>query len=549
MAGLKSYLLNKYTIAGVVILLALVLWGLYKYKLVNKSIHKAVTEKTEGLYHLYYDSLQLDEVGGTLSASNVRLVADTAVYHRLRKAHKTSPLLFQFTIPVLKILRVKTPKALLDKQIEAGKIEIDHPAIEIMGLEETLKDTVVAHPGKEIYEQILGKFKSMRIDSIEIRHAHVMTRSMKTGKTRFEGSDVSLLLTDALVDSVVKDDSSRILFSRNLDLGCREIIIPSRNKKYQFHFEDLAFSSRNNRFNAGRIRIMPLLGEAEFAASYPYSKDRYDFVFENLSLININRESLWHKRIEADSLLVSKSSFKVYRDISRPHDSVSRVGLYPQQLLMRLRIPIAIKKIVFPHSFIEYKEKNGKSDESGKLQFHDVSASISNVTNMPGHIARNNLCVLDFKSKFLNQAPLKARLSMWLKNPDGKFMIEGTLGSMPAPGLNTILEPMALARVDKGNIDRLEFHLQADSYHCHGPLLFLYRDLKIALLKKDKEEDKYKKKGLPSLAANIIMKNSNKMDDKPRTAHPDFKRDTHRSMFHLMWKTIFTGVKEAAGMK
>jgi len=78
----------------------------------------------------------------------------------------------------------------------------------------------------------------------------------------------------------------------------------------------------------------------------------------------------------------------------------------------------------------------------------------------------------------------------------------------------------------------------------------LYHDLKISLLKKDKKENKYDKKGLASLAANFIMKNSNPEGDKaPRVADVHFNRILNKSFFNLIWKTIFTGVKETTGIK
>ncbi len=78
----------------------------------------------------------------------------------------------------------------------------------------------------------------------------------------------------------------------------------------------------------------------------------------------------------------------------------------------------------------------------------------------------------------------------------------------------------------------------------------LYSGLKISLLKKDKQENKYDKKGLASLAANIIIKGSNPGGDgKTRVEDVHFRRLLNRSMFNLIWKTIFTGVKQTAGIK
>src|SRR6201999_1427995 len=104
-------------------------------------------------------------------------------------------------------------------------------------------------------------------------------------------------------------------------------------------------------------------------------------------------------------MTIRKSSFKVYRDLTRPPDSTSKVGKYPQQLLMRLPFPVNIRKLVFEHSFIEYKERGAKSDSAGRLQFFDVSATLSNVTNRTRDIVQDNKCVLKFKATLLNKTP------------------------------------------------------------------------------------------------------------------------------------------------
>jgi hypothetical protein len=83
-----------------------------------------------------------------------------------------------------------------------------------------------------------------------------------------------------------------------------------------------------------------------------------------------------------------------------------------------------------------------------------------------------------------------------------------------------------------------------------GTVKMLYDDLKIAVLGQDEDTKKFKKKGLASIAANILIKNSNpsKRKDEPRVPQVQFERDIHRSMFHMIWKTLFKGIKESAGI-
>ncbi len=531
------------------LIIAVIGWQFYKYRIVNRGVNKTVSEKTKGLYNIHYDDLSLDEVAGALHVRNIEIVPDTAVYNQMVEDKSNPSMLVRISIPSLDILGVKTPKALLTKQIEGRKVEVSNPTMEIE-LDHFAKDTTASDPSKEIYKELLGKFLRIKVDSMEIVHANVVVRERGSKEFIFKGNNVSFLLSDLLIDSISNKDHSRILFSRNVDIAADEIALPSKNKKYRLHVGKIRFTGRNNSFTIGSIRVVPQLSEEEFARSFPAQKDRYDFTLEGVSLVNVNRESLWHKKIEADSLVVDKSSFKIYRDLSRPPDTVSKVGKYPQEQLMRLPVPVLIRQAVFVHSFIEYKEKNGKSDSSGKVQFFDVRATIGNITNMKEAVSRNNKTVVNFKARFLDKAPVDARLVMMLKDPKGRFTIEGNVGAIEVRSLNPLTEPMGLARMDKGKIDKLHFNLEGTDSSSEGKVTMLYSGIKVSLLKMDKEENKYDKKGLVSLAANILIKKSNPENGGgARVADVHFSRILNKSLFNLIWKSIFTGIKETIGLK
>ena len=239
-------------------------------------------------------------------------------------------------------------------------------------------------------------------------------------------------------------------------------------------------------------------------------------------------------------------SLHVFRDKSVPHDSVNRTHDYPQEAIMKLPVPVYIKKINIRNSYIEYKEKNDKSDSSGKVSFFHVQASIEHVTNIPEYIHQSNQMLVHFKADFLNAAPFSARISLRLNDRNGLFNMDATLGAMEAPVLNALLKPMALAELDKGKINGLQYHLDATNTQGRGKLLFHYENLSVRLLKKDDNKNKYKTKVLPTLAAGLVVKDSNPQHGKTRTADVNYTRDIHRSIFNLMWKSLFAAVKEVA---
>ncbi|MDP4212044.1 MAG: hypothetical protein Q8926_05420 [Bacteroidota bacterium] len=540
------YIISTLVIAG--ILIAAIFWQKIKYHLVRQQLNSAITGKSEGLYQISYRNLVMDEVAGNVSVEDVHLSTDSAIYKELSKQENSAPARIDIRIPKLIITGVKTPKALLNKEIEAHSVNIQSAVIEL-SLQKQDDKPSKSNLAAEIYRQVLSKLQSIKADSLILQEITFIIKDPESGQTKFKGSGFSCRLSDILIDSVHQNDSSRVLFAREIAVGCSDLSLNSKDKKYKYIFSGLEYRSDRNRLKAAKILIEPQLSEAAFANAYKYSKDRYQFTIENLDIRNINRYALFSQRLIADSMILGNSSFKIFRDVSNPHDSIDRTQKYPQQSLMKLPLPVNINTVVFVRSFIEYKEKNAKSDSSGKVQFYAVHAVLSNLTNIPEFIGKNNKMKLNFQSRFLNRAPMHAELIMILKDPAGRFTLDAKMGGMNAAYLNPMIQPMALAKIDKGKIQSLSYHLNADDLHGVGNLTFLYSDLKLVLLRKDEDQNKYKAKILPTLAAGLLVKNSNPAKGETRTSRVDYKRDKYRSMFNLMWKSMFTALKETAGMK
>jgi hypothetical protein len=460
---------------------------------------------------------------------------------------KEPHMLLQIHIDALDIARVKTPKGLLAKELEGGKVEVTGAQIRIM-VQHFKKDSSVYNPTPDLKRQLLGRLLKISIDSVQFRDATILVSSLDSSEIYFRGNKVSLLLSHLFIDSTAPKDSANILFSRDLALDCKELELPSGNKKYTIGLDSLRFASTDNTLQVARVRIKPRLPEIAFAASFPMQKDRYDFLLKNVALRHIDRKALWHKAIRADSLVIGESAFRVYRDLSRPPDTTSKVGKYPQQQLMRLPFPLSIDKILFVHSFIEYKEKNGKSNSTGKLQFHDVRASIQHVTNRRADLQNDRRCIVDFHARFLDKTPVNARLILPLKDPKGRFTIEGDFGSFDARSLNPLTEPLGLARLERGQINHLKFAIRGTDSAGDGQVTMSYKDIRVSMLKKNKDHPGFDKKGLASLFANLVVKNSSK-GANPATEEVHFQRILNKSMFNLIWKTLFTGIKKSVGMK
>jgi hypothetical protein len=539
-----------YIIVGIIILLTagLIFWNNFKYKLADKKLDKLVTTKSKGLYQVNYQNLVIDEALGNLSVNNIELLPDSVVYQSMLE-NKTAPEdLFYIRIPVMHISGVKTPKALLNKEISAHIVRIENAEIEIRlgkGNKKEKPDFRQIING-EMYQQLLGNLKSVSADSIVLENANLSLVNRKSKTIISKVSGLSIRFAGTAIDSTALKDSTRILFSKDIGIHCDHLLIPSRNKTYEFQIEGLDFNSLAGSFHTDKIRLKPLLSETAFAKSHKYAKDRFDISVGSVNIKLINRKEMLQGRLVADELQILNASLLVFRDKSYPHDSVDRTHDYPQEAIMHLPFEVYIRKITVNDSYIEYKEKNDKSDSSGKVAFFHVQAGIDNVTNMKDKIRQQNQSRVLFNASFLNATPFTAKIRLQLNDRQGHFIMDTRMGSINSTALNPLLKPMALAEMDKGNINRLVYHLDATNTYAKGNLEFLYEGLSLKLLKKDDEKNTYKTKALPTLAAGLVMRHSNPLHGTTRTGNVDYTRDIHRSIFNLMWKSLLSGIKQIA---
>lgn len=517
-------------------------WGTYKNVIIEKEIQKAITKSNEGFYKISYDSMKVDEGAGSLLISNMKVSYDSLKYKE-----KKPPMLFTIHIPEISVVGVKTKKAVLDKEIVARKLEIKDPVID---LEYTYKgkDSVRNVPTEEIYREVLGNLDLILIDSVLITNANVRTSNKKTGKIIINVKDVDLSLMDLRVDSLSLKDSSRFLFSKGMTINLAKIAWPSPDKLYDYQAENIVLRSSTGKLSIDRISIIPRLGENEFVNAIPTQVDRLNLSFNNVALSGIDIQRLPDEYIKAETMTIGSSSFKIYRDLAQPRDKKNRVGQYPHQVMDDIQLRFNIKKVNVQNAFIEYKERNHITRQSGKVQFHNVDGMITNFTN--DRRASNKVMKATVNSSFLNKTPLKTNWTFYLFHPKGRFEVAGTIGSIDGQALNTLAEPMGPASIEEGQLNGMTFNLYGNDHSMDGSVKMLYENLDVAMLEKDKGATETDKKFLTSLIANVVIKNSNpKGDDEIRVQEVHLSRDINRSLFNLCWKTIFKGIQGTVGIK
>jgi len=522
-------------------------WNTHKNKIIKTELEKAIVKNNKGFYKISYDDMKIDETAGYLSAHNMKVRFDSARYQSSELENKVPSMVFSIDIPEINVIGVRTTRALLDKEIVGRKLEIKNPIIDLQYTYKG-KDAIRNVPTQEIYRQILGDMDMIQIDSVLITGAQIRTSNRNSGKLIIDVKDVDFSLMDVKVDSAAYMDRSRFLFAKGVKVKVSKIAWPSPNRLYDYIAKNISLNSTAGTLSVNQIFISPRLGENAFVNAIPTQDDRFNFSFNNVIFSGVDMQKLSDEYLKAETMAIGRSFFKVYRDLARPRDKKNRVGYYPHQVLDDVPLVFNIKKVKVHNSFIEYKERNHITRQSGQVQFYNVNATMTNFTN--DKHAPNKVMKAFVSSNFLNKTPLRSNWTFYLFNPKGRFDVSGTMGAIDGKDLNALAEPMGPASIKEGRFNGLTFDLHGNDYSMNGTVKLLYDNLKVALLEKDKGATETDKKFLTSLLANFVIKNSNpKGDDDVRVKQVYLARNTNRSLFYLCWKTIFKGIKETAGIK
>ena len=536
------------------LLVLLVAAGLIVYKkwrsdFLHKQVPQLVFLKSDSLYRITYDSVDIDEVEGEIVIKNLQLIPDSTYK---KSTDSTLPRnLLRVTVPEIHITGVQTDAAVLNKELIASKIKLSHPVVTMFNNRQATQEKNYDHSSTtyKIYQVLLRGLEKIKVDTILITDADYHICQWSNGDTIFSGSKINAQLHNITISDSTSTDTSRVLFAQKAILDIGDILIRSKNQFYQYRLKEIQFLSDGRSLAVKNLHITPQMGEAAFVRAAKWQTDRLDFDFYNLLFKQVNTREILNGNLVANELTIKNAQVKIFRDKSYPMKKVSKVGHFPQQDFLKIPIEVSLKKVIVQQGRIEYKEKNPITASSGVVVFDDVNATLFNVINNPDKLRNNGICTVNFNSRFLNKIPISATLQFFLNSNNGKFTINGNLKTTDATILNPLSKPLALVEVNSGTIKSLDFNFICNDNRAKGIIRLLYDDLNIKILKQEAPGAEYKAKKVVSLLANISVINANPVKDKPaRIVSVSHPRDPYKSMFNLIWKSIFEGVQKTVGI-
>ncbi|KAA2244627.1 hypothetical protein F0L74_01235 [Chitinophaga agrisoli] len=506
-----------------------------------------VKEMSDSLYELHYERVQLNILSGSLTLDSVSLVTDTVVYHRLQQQQRAPSLLYAFSADRVSLQYFKAWRYFLKKELSAGALVLESPSV-VLERDSRNIDTSRHRPA---YENLATRIKSLSIGTLTLDSTNLKYTLIKkdSGLVITQLHRLSIHVKDLLIDSMAMVDPTRFLYARNYELYLKDYRHRTKDSLYWMMVRDVSYSAAESTLRIGQFSVEPRYKPAEFDRKVQFQRDRYDIKLNDIVAKGLEpyallqEQQLWAKHIN-----IANGVFDIYHNRSLPSSPGTRLGQFPHQLLYKMSLPVYVDTLVGNKVDLSYKEVNPKSQQAGTLLFKQVHGVFRNITNIDSMIKKDRHLIADMDAVFMRSGKLRARFDFHLGDPQGGFAISGQLKNMDGRELTPITRPLALVEIKSANIQDVSFTMQGNERAASAEVKFIYDHLRVSILKKDDETHELKKKGLLSLFANAIaIKDSNPTDNgKLHIAHVNYPRDPKKSFFNLVWKTLFTGVKETA---
>ncbi|MXV17545.1 DUF748 domain-containing protein [Hufsiella ginkgonis] len=537
-------------IALLVLAAALYLAAAWK-PMISSRLREAVTKGTDSLYSISFDDMRLNLFTGNVAFTNIIFKPDTAVYRRMREAGLGPGSLYDISLKTLVLERTRPLTAYFKKRLEINAIIFDQPKLVITRYRPQTARKPVA-PNRPLYRRLPEALHSVSVGEIVFYHADVtINDNRKARHTANAFKEMAIKVTDLLVDSVSAGDKQRFYGTRDIFVQLKNYRQHTSDGMYTMRFEELSASTQHGYTRLKGFAMTPRLPELAFSRKYKVQHDRYDLRFDEILLKGMDFRLLdSDERLFAPSMTVSGARAKVFLNRELPPPAIDKWVNFPHVVLKKLPLNVRIDTLFIKRSAVTYSEFNPVSGQNGTVAFRAFNGSIRNVTNDSLSLAKNHHAYARVSALLMGKTPMSMQIDFNLADPDAAFSFRGSAANLDLAGLNSLSRPMSMLEIASGYVTRAVYQAHGNRFGTRGTLRLTYRDLKIRLLKKDKEDGHLKKNGILSLLANVaLVKNDNPSPGEPlRVAAVKFDRPPYSSFFNVLWKTVFLGIKESIGL-
>lgn len=318
---------------------------------------------------------------------------------------------------------------------------------------------------------------------------------------------------------------------QNIDI-LSDSVYYEMNETHYMQAGELRFE--NEDLNIGDLSIIPKYSKESFDKLIPYEQDWIALKVESISLSGVKfgkDEEI--TVLEIPTTTINKAHLEIYRNKLLPDDT--RIKPMYSEMLRNIGFQLHIGSLNISNSYIEYQEKVLETRPAGELNFHNVKAEITNISNRNMDSQDFSPTVVRANALFMGESKLSLDWRFDVSNERDEFQIKGSLDGIRAEHINSFLTP-AMNIEAEGDIQSLFYDFYGNRNQANGNMQLSYKDFNVKILK-DGED---KSKSLLSKLANLVIKND-RINEDVKQENINTTRDKTKSFWNFFWLCIRDG--------
>jgi hypothetical protein len=548
--GKKRSVLKKILIGiAILILLAAIAFQVfitrYLPSMVRERLADVIVKGSDSLYRFEVGKFDVSFWGGSVHFNDLKITIDTARYKKMEAAKRLPPLTFQLNLPAGRINGISIRNLVWNKKIDIRSIRFKSADIHLARHFRSA-DTALA-ADEPLWKLIQPNIRDINISSVRCDDLKMTYQNADSATSfRWAFNKCNVMFSGIRVDSASANDSSRLLFAKNVGLTAEDIKMKTPDGLYYLFANKIVYTSSDRELLVKDFDFHPTMNQQQFNRHWGYEHELYKLKIPLIELKNFQLPQwISYNRLRVDTVKLSSPSIAVHMDRNPRDNPYSKKGKYPQQLLQKAPFNMQIKRLKATDASMVYTETNDATQMTGKLVFSSLNGTIDNITNDKAALARSRECIANIRGAVMNKGSIHALFRFNLADRAGAFGVKATISNLDAKQLQPLFKAMTATDIQSFNMERLDYTMTGNENMGKGNLRMHYSDMDI-LLNKVEEDKTFNKRGFLSFLANrlVIYKENPKDGDERVATNIPMKRVSTRSFFNLVWKTLYTSAAD-----
>jgi len=532
--------------AGLLIILVFVNWYVNRrwQPRLEARLNALVTDKTDSLYRLAYDGMEISLLTGSATVTSVRLAPDTTM---LERDGQGPDAIYRVRIARLEVGGLGVLRLALGGKPRIGSLRLDGPEVRITRL--VPQDTASADTSDSFMAELAKTLEGVRLKRLQVNNGQLMMDALPDAM-QLDVQAISADVRDVRIDSAALRDTARLYYAGAIRIDLGKVSYTTPDSLYRLRLGALHLATGSGELTLRELRYGLTVSKAEFYRRVKRAKDIADVDIGRLELTGLS-VARWTKdgMLAATALHMDSGAISIYKDKLQPNPPENKIGKSPHQQLLSMEQPVAIDSIRVRALDIAFTEVSDQTGKAGTVTFDATDAVIRNVTNVRERMKTDRYLTLDARSKAMGTGDLSVQFRFDLLDSLGGHTYAARLGPMDGRRFNRMLTPHLNVEVENADIRGMRFEMAANDLRTEGTLQLDYRQLKMNLVEAS-GEDAGEKKPLISFFANRFLVNDSNPDanGQHHTGKVYIPRPKTFSFFKTIWRSIREGTKQCIGM-